>query len=159
MTNKYKFIHMTQKIAHAVLSIGAFLSLAKTVHAQGDFIQTVTSNPTGDTGIRNLAIGELGNSPIRANSGLTFMTYFIYLWRAIITIGALMVLLYFIWGAIEWISAGGDQGKVGKARDKMTQSVIGLIILVSSFTIVAFLSRLLFGDNFDLLNLTLPSIN
>lgn len=68
-----------------------------------------------------------------------------------------MVLAYFVWGAIDWIAAGGESGKLEKARQKMTQSALGMIVLVSSFTIIAFVSQLLFGDNFNLLKLTFPS--
>jgi len=54
---------------------------------------------------------------------------------AIMIIAALMVLLYLVWGAIGWITSGGDTAKVTKARDKMTQAVIGLIVLASSVAI------------------------
>lgn len=65
----------------------------------------------------------------------------------------------FLWGAIEWITAGGDSGKVGKARDKITQAIIGLVILVGSFVIIGFIGRVFFGGDFDLLNLTIPTPN
>jgi hypothetical protein len=62
---------------------------------------------------------------------------------AILTVAALMVLLYMVWGAIEWITAGGDKGKTEKARDKMTQSMIGIIILVSVLAIYGVLLQFL----------------
>lgn len=92
-----------------------------------------------------------------AKNGEIFTTYFIFLWRAFINIGGIAVLIYFLWGAFEWITAGGDSGKLGNARNRMLHAAIGLIILVSSFTILGFISSLLFGDNFNLLELTFPS--
>lgn len=92
-----------------------------------------------------------------AKSGGIFTTYFVFLWRAFINIGGIAVLIYFLWGAFEWITAGGDSGKLGNARNRMLHAAIGLIILVSSFTILGFISSLLFGDNFNLLELTFPS--
>ncbi len=100
---------------------------------------------------------NLGSNPDEAAAGITFVSYFVTLWRAIMVIGAIIVFIYFIWGSIEWIVAGGDSGKLNKARDRMVQSVIGLIILVSSATIIGFLGRLFFGSEFDLLNLRLPT--
>ena len=55
------------------------------------------------------------------------------------TVAALLVLLYLVWGAMEWIFAGGDSSKVQKARDRMTQAVVGLIVLASTIAIFNFL--------------------
>lgn len=99
---------------------------------------------------------ELGGNAAEASAGLTFVRYFVSLWRAIMSVGALLVLVYFLWAAIEWITAGGDSGKVGKARDKITQSILGLIILVSSTLIIGFISRLFFGSAFNILSPNLP---
>ena len=103
--------------------------------------------------ITNPVIGEkLGANPDEAASGATFVYYFVIIWQAFVTIGALMVLIYFLWGAIEWISAGGDSSKVEKARNRITHAIIGIIILVSSFVIIGFISSIFFGDEFSILN-------
>lgn len=103
------------------------------------------------SGITNPAIGNLGNNPEAAASGATFVEYFITIWNAVISLGGLAVLLYFIWGAIDWITAGDDSGKTAKAREKITNSIIGLIILVSSYTIINYTGYLLFGKEFSIL--------
>lgn len=115
------------------------------------FAQKV-SKPTG--GITNPAIGDLGNNSVEAASGATFTSYFVRIWQAVITVGGLTVLLYFVWGGIEWITAGGDSSKIEKARNKITQSVIGMIILVGSFAIIGLINTLFFGNDFNLLNPT-----
>lgn len=107
--------------------------------------------------ITNPVIGKLGDDAAKASSGVTFMTYFVSLWRAMMSIGSIMVLVYFAWGAIDWITSGGDKGKVDTARNKITNALIGIIILVSSFTIVGFISNLVFGSDFNLLKLTFPN--
>lgn len=58
-----------------------------------------------------------------------FGTFLSGILSAILVIAVLLAFLYLVWGAIEWISSGGDKGKVEKARDRMTQSIIGLIVL------------------------------
>lgn len=134
-----------KRLSTITLATTAFLSLA----AQTAFAQ-----------IKNPVLSkDLGDNYEVARAGGTFLTYFVYLWRAIISVGGLAVLIYFLWGALDWITAGGDQSKIGKARDKITQSIIGLILLVGSFFIIGFISRVFFGGNFDLLRLTFPAID
>lgn len=58
-------------------------------------------------------------------------------------IGALMLLLNLLWGGIQWIVSGGDKGKIEKARDKITQSVVGLIVLASTVAIFVMIQNFL----------------
>jgi len=106
--------------------------------------------------ITNPVIGDLGTSE-GAEDGSKFINYVVYLWKVSINLGALAVIAYFIWGAVEWITAGSDSKKTESARSRMTNAIVGLVILVSSFTILSFISKIFFGDSFDLLKLTLPT--
>ncbi|NCN83008.1 MAG: hypothetical protein GW947_03500 [Candidatus Pacebacteria bacterium] len=107
--------------------------------------------------VTNPAVGKLGADATAANSGATFAVYFVILWRAIIMIGGLAVIIMFLQGGIEWVTSGGDKGKLESARNRMTQSAIGLFVLVSSFTLIAYISKLFFGAEFQLLQLVFPS--
>lgn len=111
---------------------------------------------TSQAAISNPVIGELGTSE-GAEDGSKFISYTVYLWKVSINLGALAVLFFFIWGAIEWITAGSDSKKTEQARSRITNAVIGLVILVFSFTILSFVSKVFFGDNFDVLKLELPT--
>jgi len=62
---------------------------------------------------------------------------------AVIAISALLVFINLITGAIGWITAGSDKGKVEKARDQMTQSVIGIFVLAASLAFFVFLQSVL----------------
>ena len=73
------------------------------------------------------------------------------LWMAIISVGGLALLLYLAWGGLEWVIAGGDKGKVENARAKITQGIIGMIILASTVAISIAVSAVL---GIDLLNPT-----
>lgn len=55
----------------------------------------------------------------------------------VLLIAALLVLFYLIWGGIEWITAGGDKSKVEKARNRITQAIIGIIVLAASTAIMS----------------------
>ncbi|MFA6814365.1 MAG: hypothetical protein GX943_01490 [Candidatus Pacebacteria bacterium] len=109
-------------------------------------------------GITNPVIGDLGINNPDVSSGGKFIEYMVYLWRAAITIGSLAVILYFLLGAFGWITSGGDKTKVEEARNKITNAIVGLVLLVSSFVLLSFLSKILFGGNFDLLQLSIPGI-
>jgi hypothetical protein len=65
----------------------------------------------------------------------TFGSFFESLLGGIMFIAALLVLFYLIWGAIEWITAGGDQSKIQKGRDRIVQSIIGIIVLASTLAL------------------------
>ncbi len=103
--------------------------------------------------IQNPVIGNLGTSTASAEDGKLFTVYLISIWNSVISLGAIAVLIYFIWGAFEWLSAGGDSGKTEKARSRISNAIIGLLILTSTFVIVNFISALFFGDSFNILNL------
>lgn len=102
-------------------------------------------------GIKNPPIGSLGNSPAEAKSGNLFVGYFLNLWNVLITVGALAVLLFFLWGAISWITSSGDKGKMEEARNRMFNAVVGMLLLVSAYTIIGFISNALFGQEFNIL--------
>lgn len=51
-------------------------------------------------------------------------------------VGGLGVVVYFVWGSVDWIFSGGDKEKVSNARKKMTNAIIGLALLSLSFVII-----------------------
>jgi len=61
----------------------------------------------------------------------------------LMVIASLLVLLYLIWGAMEWITAGGDSGKVEKARSKMFNAIIGIIVLAATTAIFMLVQQFL----------------
>ncbi len=122
------------------------------------FISFFTTAIPSFAAITNPVTGELGDDATKAASGETFVDYFTTLWNTAVTIGAVAVLIMFLWGALEWITAGGDSGKIEKARSRILQSIIGLLILVSSFVIIGFISQLFFGEEFSILNLSFTKV-
>ena len=107
--------------------------------------------PKAYAAITNTAVPG-GNSPTSAPKqfAITMAT----LWQTIIIVGGLAFLLYFLWGGLQWILAGGDKGKIDEARGKITQGLIGLAVLAASYVIIKFLQGAL---GLDLLNITWPT--
>jgi amino acid transporter len=49
--------------------------------------------------------------------------------RIVVVFAAIILFLYLIWGGIEWITSGGDSSKIEKAKNRITQSIIGILVL------------------------------
>jgi len=62
-------------------------------------------------------------------------------------IGGMMFLIYFVIGSLAWISAGGDQEKIKKAQNQMTNGVLGLVVLVGAYSFF-YIIGLILGFNF-----------
>lgn len=71
--------------------------------------------------------------------------------EVLMAVAALMVFGYLIWGAYDWITSAGDKGKIETAQKKMTQAMIGILVLASTLAIFnllqGFLGLNVFGGN------------
>ena len=54
-------------------------------------------------------------------------------------VGALLIILL-IYGGITWMTAGGNEERVGKAKKTILYSVIGVIVIIGSYSITFFIS-------------------
>lgn len=86
---------------------------------------------------------EAGQQADLPGSGGDFGSFLGGLMSAVMAIAALLVLLYLIWGAVEWITSGGDKSKVEGARNKIMNAVTGLIVLAASTAIFMIIQQLL----------------
>ncbi len=57
-------------------------------------------------------------------------------------------------GAYEWIASGGDKENVAKARNRIINALIGLIVLAVAFALVRLLGQF---TGLDITNLTVPT--
>lgn len=57
----------------------------------------------------------------------------------ILIIGSLVFFFYLIIGAIQWTSSGGDKQAVESARGKITNALLGMVILFAVFAIIKIL--------------------
>lgn len=60
-----------------------------------------------------------------------------------IALTAILTLGYIIWGGVDYVMAGDDAKRVEAARGKITNGVIGLIIVASAFIFFRLLIRVL----------------
>ena len=85
--------------------------------------QTITTpggyQPGGDIGSSTNAVEKL------ISNTLVVLT----------VVAGIAFVLYILLGGLNWITAGGDKGKIEKAKGMMTGGAIGLIIIVLSYSI------------------------
>ncbi len=71
----------------------------------------------------------------------------------IFIVAAAIVFAYLIWGAISWITSGGDKSKVEVARNRITSAVIGLLILVAVWALFNLVITIAFGGDVEIKSL------
>lgn len=93
--------------------------------------------------IKNPILGDNLNS-------LTGIQFFNKLLPSVIGLGFVIGVIIFFFilllGAIQWILSGGDKTAVDAARGKLTNAIIGLVILFSIFAIIKLVESF-FGFN------------
>ena len=50
--------------------------------------------------------------------------------KLFIIVAAVLLLIYLLWGAADWITSGGEKEKLDKARNKITNAVIGMLLII-----------------------------
>lgn len=79
-----------------------------------------------------------------SNNLTTLITNTIGLFFAIGGIGFMIMIL---WGSVNWILSGGDKEKIASARKRITTSIVGLVLLSSTFVIMLVLGQILGLDS------------
>lgn len=110
--------------------------------------------------IADFTIGQPPNSGIRAadnpNANNTISAIVTNAIAIIFTIAAVAFVFMIIWGAFEWIISAGDKEKVAKARNRLTNAIIGIVLLALAFVIINTIGQII-GLN-PLGNLSLPNL-
>lgn len=100
-----------------------------------DTYQCVPLPTTGPVGVFGKidappALEDLGFGSIGISSFVNALIRLIYMLAAVIFVFMLL------WGAIEWLMSGGDKEKVGSAQKRLTNAIIGIILLGVVFAIL-----------------------
>lgn len=82
--------------------------------------------------ITNPALGNLN-----ANTGVGFFQQLLpSLVGLILVAGTIIFFFMLLFGALQWITSGGDKASVEAARGRITQALVGIIVLFSVFVII-----------------------
>ncbi|MFA5317999.1 MAG: pilin [Patescibacteria group bacterium] len=112
-----------------------FLSLANFSFAQ--YTQDTNSKLDSKTGLKppvlQITIPDLSFSN---DKGLWIGEYIQAVYNYGIGIVGILAAIILMWGGLLWLTAGGDQGKVTEAKAWIAAAVTGLVIALSSWTIL-----------------------
>lgn len=84
-----------------------------------------------------------------AKSGTTVETIITTIVGFLTVVAGLAFLVYFLVGALSWVTAGGDKGKVDSAKMIMTNGAIGMIAVVAAYAVIWIVGSVL---GIDILN-------
>ncbi len=90
------------------------------------------SPPAGMGSVTGDPIADLGKLP---GFGLNIF----------LAVAGLACLIYLLWGAFDWISSSGEKEKVQKAQSKITDAVIGMLLIFVVFAVFSLLAGDLLG--------------
>ena len=93
--------------------------------------------------LKEVVLGSIGTLALPGLAmAATFDTLLINIkgWlNSIIAILFVLVTLYFIWGVIEYVKAGGDDAAVKKGKTHMIYGIIGMAVMAAAWGIVGVL--------------------
>ena len=90
--------------------------------------------------------------------GTILALQFAAIWRTAIVVGGLLLIMYLLWGGLQWITAGGDKAKVEQARNQITHAIVGFAILAGTVALVTFLGSALQIPFLTDLQFDIPSV-
>lgn len=105
--------------------VGIFMSVSPVLAQVGDPLGLSYGEGTG-----------LGNDDIR----ITIANII----KVTLSLLGIITVVIMIWAGFEWMTAGGSEEKVTTAKKRLTQAVIGLAIVLSAYSITAFVVQNLF---------------
>jgi len=92
---------------------------------------------------------------LTGNGGNDFAKYVAIFWQFMVIAGGFAVLLYLIWGALDWIFAGNSPERLSRAKTKLFDGIFGFFILVLSYVIIQVLSTV---TGLNILNPAWPTL-
>ena len=133
-----------EKIAVNIASLVNWSMSIQIAQAAASNIFGRVSPPAGVAGYNAGSGGQIGL--------LFFISNLI---RVATVVAGIWVLINFILAGYEYITSQGDTGAHNKVKDRVTMSIIGLVIIVSAYVIAALIGLIIFGDASYFLNPTI----
>jgi hypothetical protein len=96
-----------------------------------------------------------GTNPDVSQGGQALGALITQLVGALFIAGFLLAFVYLLLGGMTWITAGGDKTKLEKARDEITNAIIGIVVVAAAYAITTLIANF-FG--LDIRHLPIPTI-
>lgn len=110
--------------------------------------------------INNPALPKIANKDPVKDTPALFGQFLTGLIGILLVIGTIMTLLQLLQGALEWITSGGEKTGLDNARNRITNALIGIIILFAVWSLFLVIVKFL-GINLvenGTFNFQVPSI-
>lgn len=65
----------------------------------------------------------------------------------VLSLVGVIFLAFMIWAGIEWMTAQGNDQKVTRAKNKITEAIVGLIIVVAAYAIAYYIIQYFSASN------------
>lgn len=109
--------------------------------AQGKVIVQCENQGGGILGQLGQECACCGNCKFDSFKGLA-----IIITNTLLGITGSLALLMFVYGGFTWVTSGGSSDRVAKGKQILTQSVIGVIIVLTAYLLVDFVLKTLTGS-------------
>lgn len=139
----------------ALMLILTFFSLVFTTTKQVLAVSSPTSNRIFGTINAPAGVEQYNDS---AESKIGVILFASNMLRFATVIAGIVVMANFIMAGWIYITSNGDSAAHGKVSSKLTTSVIGLMLIVGSYTIAALIGLIIFGDVSYILNPTFEGV-
>ncbi|MDD3284295.1 MAG: pilin [Patescibacteria group bacterium] len=80
-----------------------------------------------------------------------FSDYMIKLYDYLVYLAGVLAVVVIMIGGFQWVSAGGNQSKIGEAKERISGAIIGLVLAIGSYLILDTI-------NPNLLSMRMPSV-
>ena len=100
---------------------------------------TLTLPGLDPTGFQRIDLPDLKFSGPKADLGSVLTDLF----SLIITFAFFLAFFWLVWGAFQYMSAGGNKEGIAKARARITWAIVGLILTVAAFLVAQFAEQII----------------
>jgi hypothetical protein len=82
-------------------------------------------------GSQNLGVDPVAGVTVLITQGI----------RLFILLCAIALLIYLLWGAWDWITSGGQKEMIEKAKQKITNAIIGIFLVFLALTVFTLVTQ------------------
>lgn len=75
----------------------------------------------------------------------TFSDLLTFLIRFFFLLAGIAALVMMLWGALAWVTSGGEKDGVEKARDKIVAAIVGMIMIVVALAVIWSMENIVFS--------------
>ncbi len=128
---------MTRFFRHLPGLLVAFFVTAALAHAQGaNFVPLAPIPGLTDSGTASQVL----------SSG-SFAAFFNNLYKFLVGLAAALAVIEIVIGGLEWSTAGDNTSKVSKGRERITQAVLGLVLVLSPVLVFSIINPTILNLN------------